>query len=104
MQTSTPSVKIFRIALFLCALFVSRFQLDAQVLYGTLVGNVTDQSGGAVSAAVRLVNRGTGQSSQVTTNEAGSYTFQNVPAGAYDLTVTAPGFSSYSVEGIELNV
>ena len=78
--------------------------LEGQVLYGSLVGNVTDPSGGVVLASVRLVNRGTGQSVEMPTNAAGLYTFTNVAAGTYDLTVTAPGFSTYTQQGIEINV
>src|SRR2546427_7193573 len=59
--------------------------LEGQVLYGSLVGNVTDPSGGVVLASVRLVNRGTGQSVEMPTNAAGLYTFTNVAAGTYDL-------------------
>src|SRR5439155_24182604 len=54
--------------------------------------------------ALPIFNRGTGQQSQSTTNDSGLYTFQNVSAGVYDLTVTASGFGSYTTEGIELNV
>src|ERR1700759_3073038 len=67
---------------------------EAQVLYGSIVGNVTDPSGAAVAGAeVRLTNTGTSQTDQVTTNDTGLFTFQNVIAGTYDLTVTARGFS-----------
>jgi hypothetical protein len=105
MTCSMVNVKTSRIALLVLAILVCSTSLNAQVLYGTLLGNVTDPSGAAVgSAVVRLVNKGTGQSNQVTVNDSGIYTFQNVPAGSYDLTVTSPGFSSYTVEGIELNV
>ena len=79
--------------------------VHAQVLYGSIVGNVTDSSGGAITGAtVRLVNKGTGVTNEATTNEAGSYTFSNVPAGTYDLTVTQSGFSTYSSQGLTLNV
>ena len=79
--------------------------IEAQVLYGTLVGNVTDSSGAVVAgAAVRAVNRGTGLVSQATTTDTGFYTFQNLPAGTYDLTVTHTGFATNTQQGITLNV
>src|SRR4029450_8234803 len=69
--------------------------MEAQVLYGTLVGNVTDASGGAVvPARVKLVNRGTRLSVETVTNTTGLYTFPNITAGSYDLTVAAPGFAT----------
>jgi len=78
---------------------------EAQVLYGTLVGNVTDASGGAVvGAAVKVINTGTQLVRDTTTNDAGVYTFQNLPAGTYDLTVSASGFTTYTQLGIILNV
>jgi hypothetical protein len=102
---STLNVQFFRIAVMVLAILTSSTNLNAQVLYGTLLGNVTDPSGSVVpSAVVRLVNKGTGLSNQASVNDSGLYTFQNVPAGSYDLTVTAPGFSTYTVQGIELNV
>ena len=79
--------------------------IQAQVLYGTLVGNVTDASGGAVvSASVKAMERGTQLVRDAVTNDTGAYNFQNLPPGTYDLTVTAPGFTTYNQQGIVLNV
>jgi hypothetical protein len=87
------------------AFLLCRPSVQAQVLYGTLTGNVTDVSGGAiVGASVRVNNRGTALTRDTVTNEAGVYTLQNLPAGTYDLTVSASGFSTYTQAGITLNV
>ena len=78
---------------------------EAQVLYGSIIGNVTDASGGVVAGAtVRITNRGTGVSNQIPTSDTGAYTFTNVAAGAYELSVTHSGFGAYTQRGIELNV
>ena len=46
----------------------------AQVLYGSLVGNVTDPNGAAVSGAkVELTNMATGDVSTVMTDDRGAY-------------------------------
>src|SRR5215470_814016 len=46
----------------------------AQVLYGSIVGNVTDQNGAVVSgAAVTIINKGTGLSRETTADSAGYY-------------------------------
>ncbi|MBI1358008.1 MAG: hypothetical protein GC160_27040 [Acidobacteria bacterium] len=83
----------------------SAVRLDAQVLYGSLVGTVTDSSGAAVPGAnVQLTNRGTNQSLSATTTETGSYTFTNVLAGAYDLTVQADGFRGYTAENVDITI
>src|SRR5262249_23583578 len=61
---------------------------------GTVVGNVTDQSGAAVSGAnVELTNAATNFTLTVQTNAAGGYTLPNIPPGEYQLTVTFTGFS-----------
>lgn len=69
----------------------------AQVLYGTLVGNVTDATGGAVpNAAVRAINQGTGQEWSTATNPLGSYSLPTIPPGSYEVVVTAQGFRSFT--------
>src|SRR5262245_1712185 len=50
----------------------------AQVLYGSLVGNVTDQNGAVVAgASVTITNKGTGQMREAVTNADGEYTIIN---------------------------
>jgi hypothetical protein len=66
---------------------------SAQVLYGSIVGTVTDQAHAVVpKAALTATNKSTGLSRQVTADDAGYYSITNLLEGAYDLTVTAPGF------------
>ena len=91
-----------------CAILVMTAALiptaDAQVLYGTMVGTITDPSGAVVAnAQVRLFNEGTGTSNETITSDAGLYTFQNIIAGTYDLTVTSAGFKAFTAQGIVVN-
>ncbi|MEO7652952.1 MAG: carboxypeptidase-like regulatory domain-containing protein, partial [Bryobacteraceae bacterium] len=66
----------------------------AQVLYGSLVGTVTDSSGAPVAdARVTLLNSVTGQERQTATSEAGYYNFSTLTPGSYNLTVERAGFS-----------
>jgi len=68
-------------------------------------GVVNDPAGAAVAGAeVSLVGPATGFARAATTNASGAYTFGDVPPGKYDLTVTAQGFNSSVVSGLELNV
>ena len=68
---------------------------DAQVLYGSLVGNVTDQNGAVVQGAtVTITNKGTSQMREATTNSDGEYTITNVLPGVYDLKVSRQGFNT----------
>src|SRR5712692_5442073 len=70
---------------------------NAQVLYGSVVGNVKDTSEAAVAgAAVTITNSLTGVSREAATNEAGGYSFPNVPAGPYELKVTKEGFTTFT--------
>ena len=62
---------------------------------GTVAGSVTDPSGAVVAGAtVMLTDTSTKSSRSVTTNEAGRYIFVDVTPGAYDVSISKPGFST----------
>jgi hypothetical protein len=73
----------------------------AQILYGSILGTVTDAQG-AVTPGVVLTatNAGTGLKVEATTDENGSYAFRNLPPGNYDLTATLTGFREHQQNGI----
>jgi hypothetical protein len=76
----------------------------AQVLYGSLTGNVTDQSGGVVvGAKVEVVNTGTDASRSTTTDDRGSYLFSDLQPGVYKVTVAAPNFKTLVEEGVRVD-
>ncbi len=76
----------------------------AQVLYGTLTGNVTDPSGAAVPGAkVEALNVGTGVSREAATDERGVYLFTNIGSGQYKITVTAKAFKTTVEENVLVN-
>ncbi len=76
-------------------------QANAQVLYGSIVGNVTDQSGAGVpDAKVTITQLETNQSRDTVTNDAGGYSFTNVLAGTYTVIVSKPGFQSFTAQNI----
>ena len=67
--------------------------LNAQVLYGSVTGTVTDQSGAGVPRAhVTATNRGTSVVREADADENGHYTITDLAPGNYDLKVTATGF------------
>src|SRR5262245_37096977 len=91
--------------LMLLSLALARFA-DAQVLYGSLTGNVTDPSGAVVAGAkVEALNTATGVSTSVVTDGRGSYLFSNLQAGVYKVTVTSQTFKALAQDnvGIEAN-
>jgi hypothetical protein len=76
---------------------------NAQILYGNLVGTVTDASQGAVAnATVTISNKSTGYSVEQKTDERGSYDFRNIPPGTYNVKITASGFAAYEAQDIEI--
>lgn len=69
--------------------------VSAQVLYGSLVGNVTDQNGAAVAGAkVDLTNKATGDVTSVMTDERGAYTFHDLQAGVYKIAISRTSFKT----------
>src|SRR6266545_245382 len=80
------------VALACCAL-VKMETAGAQVLYGSIVGTVEDQSGAVVpKASVPLSNRATGQSREAVADDGGRYNLLNVLQGRYEVKVVATGF------------
>ena len=67
--------------------------LSAQVLYGSVIGTIIDQSGAVVQKVhVVVVNRATGVQRQTDADENGYYRITDLPPGAYDLKATVSGF------------
>src|SRR6266404_1596689 len=67
----------------------------------SLVGNVTDATGKTVAGSrVSAVNRGSGDTYSVLTNETGNYNIQFVRVGIYNLAVERPGFQRLEKIGI----
>ena len=73
----------------------------SQNIYGALVGNVTDSSGGAIpGATVTATQTETNLTREVITNESGAYTIPNIPSGTYQVVVTVPGFQTFTARDI----
>jgi hypothetical protein len=77
--------------------------LQAQSIYGTLTGVVSDPTGAVVAGAtLQLRDQQSGSQRDTTANNDGYYTFVSVPPGAYQLTVTAKGFETFRETGISI--
>lgn len=76
---------------------------SAQVLYGSIVGTVTDQSSAVVvKAVVTVTDKSTGLSRETSTSDAGYFSIPNLPDGTYDLSVHASGFRPVTQTGVRV--
>jgi hypothetical protein len=77
----------------------------AQLLEGTIIGNVADSSNATVAgAAVTATNEGTHFTRTSKTDSAGGYSLNDLPPGTYAVTISAPGLQTYSRTGVVLVV
>ena len=101
-RLSTASSNFYvRIAV-LILLTVAAF---AQVESGRFVGRITDSQGAVIAQAnVSVKNVGTNITQTAVTDSDGNYVITPVMAGAYVMTVSAPGFSTSTTSNIMLQV
>ncbi len=90
-------------AFFACLLMFVSLQAKAQVLYGSVVGTVTDNTGAAVPGAnVVITNTQTNDARTVMSDSGGVYTISTVPAGDYQVSITKEGFQNFKTTGINV--
>src|SRR5260221_10716719 len=78
--------------------------VQAQLLQGSITGNVTDASQAAVAGAkVVATEQTTNFARDTTTNAAGVYNLPTMPPGSYKVTVTAPSFQTSTVTGVRVS-
>jgi len=74
---------------------------NAQTFRGAINGTVTDPSGAVVpNAQVKATAKATGIEYVRTTTANGLFAFQDLPIGPYEITVTAAGFATLTVDDI----
>ena len=87
----------------LVALAFACLPLQAQVLYGNLVGNVTDpQQAAVVGAVVSIRNNATSYALGTKTDDRGAYEIRNIPPGTYDINIMASGFTTFEAKTIAI--
>ena len=68
----------------------------AQVLYGSITGNVHDSSGAALpGATVKIEQTETKLTRELVTDAGGAYNFTAVPSGTYAVTISMAGFRGF---------
>ena len=91
-------------ALLLTAVFLAMVPVrdaQAQLLFGSIVGNVVDASGAVIPAAtVRVTQLETNESRETKTNESGGYILSTVHTGTYTVSVLKEGFKGFNAANV----
>jgi hypothetical protein len=93
-------------ALSFLMVLLSAVTLRAQVAgTGNIQGSVVDSTGAVIpNAAITLTETSTQTKHTAKSDSSGVFVFPNVEIGTYSVNVTAPGFKSYTDNGIVLEV
>lgn len=103
MPTNRMNSRLFQVLAMCLAAVLFQVGSSAQVTTATLQGLVLDPSGAAIPGAeVTLSNEATGQELSGASSMAGEFAITFVPPGTYTVLLTAEGFKSTSVEGLQL--
>ena len=98
----TSIIRLSALFLVLCSALAAR--VDAQVRYGSIVVEVTDQSGGAVPGAdVTVTQTRTGLTRNGVSNDVGLATLTTLPPGSYSVKVSLSGFKEFVTSGVEVS-
>jgi hypothetical protein len=94
----------WRTAVATCVLLLCAASAHAQFDSANISGVVQDTTGAVLpGVTVTLVNVGTKNERETVTNEAGLYTFPNVPVGEYRITAVLSGFKSLTKSDVRVN-
>ncbi len=100
-----PLLVTLTITFLLCLLqFGAPSPMQAQVYYGTIVGNVTDATGAAVpGASVTVTNKGTNERSTAKTTSQGNFSVAQLPVGVYKVEIDSPTFKKYVADNVAVH-
>src|SRR5947209_2277203 len=77
----------------------------AQVLYGSILGDVKDASGAYIpGATVVVTNTGTNLAREGITDQAGRFNFADLPAGVYSFKASQQGFKTFEQTEVTVNI
>ncbi|MGB8591655.1 MAG: TonB-dependent receptor [Candidatus Acidiferrales bacterium] len=89
----------------LSALLLSATRLSAQTTSGSISGTAVDASGAVLPGVqIRVINQGTKTEVTATTDNAGAFRLNLLPAGVYALELTKEGFQTKSLSDISVAV
>ena len=90
------------LALLLCLVGISG--VFAQSATGRLVGTVSGPDGVIPSANIVVTDNQTKQARNATSNGEGAFTFPQLEVGTYTVTITAPGFKTFTANDLKIDV
>jgi hypothetical protein len=100
-STSMPCLLL---AVFMLMLAVPRQSL-AQVLYGSILGDIKDSSGAYIpGATVVVTNKSTGLTREAVTDQSGRFNIGDLPAGVYSFKITQQGFKSFEQTALTVSI
>ncbi|NYF78723.1 carboxypeptidase regulatory-like domain-containing protein [Granulicella arctica] len=98
-------MKYFRLLGLIAALLFSSGIAFGQATSGDFVGTVTDATSAVIpNATVVAKNESTGVIYTAKVSASGEVRITNLPPGAYDITVTASGFSPFTLKGLAIDL
>ncbi|MEB2364229.1 MAG: TonB-dependent receptor [Bryobacteraceae bacterium] len=104
-RTRNPYALFAALILLAAVGWFSKQPLQAQVLYGSIIGTVSDPSGAVIpDAKIQITNTATGLVRDTVADGSGRFSIINVLAGSYDLRAEATGFRPYSSTGISVSI
>src|SRR5215472_13370805 len=106
LEANMPKLLILGVTLCLMlTLCVIPIPLTAQTTSGSIVGTITDPSGGVIAGAtVTITNTDTAIAVSTTTDNAGNYVVTPLQVGRYSVTAGAAGFKKSVRSDITVNV
>jgi len=103
-QSRKYGLLIFACAVLLLGLCILPSGANAQVLYGSLTGNVTDPSGATIpSSQVEALNVKTGVAREIITDTSGIYLFRELQPGVYKVTAKGTNFGTKAFEDVRVD-
>ena len=93
-------------AVALLTMFLGISSANAQVLYGSITGTVTDKTGAVIpDVTVSITNQGTGEVRGAVANGTGTFTLLDVLPGTYSVSVARKGsFGGFNEKDIQVDV
>lgn len=92
------------VLLVLVAVCLSELSLSAQVLYGSLTGNVLDKTGAVVpSSRIEATNISTGLLKTTRADDRGAFVFSDLQPGPYRVKISAPSFQSAILDNVQVD-